>query len=435
MRPVVEVRDARIESGGGRVLIDGLTLALGREKVALVGRNGVGKTLLLDALASGELAGYRRAGEVAYVPQVLPRIAGESDGEVRRARVARALASGAALLLLDEPTADLDDDAVAWLRGALAAFDGAALVASHDRRLLEDFRAFFWIRESGCRAFEGALEDLDALADRERSRAEERFADELARLADAEERMLHVARRKARKKQYGRCRELDRGTPKVRLNTKRGQAQVSHGKHAAMREARLAAQRALGRVARRALEVRLPLVVDLPTDPPREARPRIAVVGPNGSGKTTLLERVLAGRADLGAPLGVVGYVDQAARSFQTSASLLDALREVDPTLDLAGAAERVLAHRLPLALAERPLCTLSPGERVRAALVVLVQRRPRIETLVLDEPSFGLDLFGQRALAEVLRAWPGGLVVATHDRHLLAALALDRVAPPAWTA
>lgn len=428
MRPIVEVKDARLESAAGRVLVDGLTLALDREKVALVGRNGVGKSLLLEGLASGELAGYRRRGDVAYVPQLLPRIAGRSDGEVRRERVAAAIRSRPSLLLLDEPTADLDDAASEWLRAELRAFGGAAIVASHDRRLLEDFSAFFWIRESGCRAFEGSLDALDAEAERERALAEGAFAAELRRLADTEEHMLHVARRKARKKQYGRCRELDRGTPKVRLNAKRGQAQVSHGKHAAMRRARIEAQRALGLAARRALDVRLPLAVDLPADPPRQARPRFAVVGPNGSGKTTYLERLLTGGEDAGLALGEVGHVDQAARSFQVEESLLELLRAADPALDLAGAVERVAAHRLPVALAERPLRTLSPGERVRAALVVLFQRRPRIETLVLDEPTFALDLFGQRALADVLRAWPGGLVIATHDRHLLKSLAWERV-------
>lgn len=426
MRSLLEVRGGRIESPSGRVLVQSLSLSLGAERVALVGRNGVGKTLLLEALASGEIAGYRRGGAVHHVPQLLPTAPGLGGGEVRRARLLEAAWSGADVLLLDEPTAELDADGVAWLRAFLRGFRGAAVVASHDRRLLADFGAFFWIREAGCRAFVGSLDELDAEAERERVEGEARYAAELARLADEEEHTLHVARRKARKKLYGRCRELDRGTPRGRLNEKRGQAQVSHGKLARLREERISARRALGLAARRGLAVELPLVLHAPGDGPRAPRPRTLVVGPNGSGKTTLLGRMM--RGEVGPPLGAVGHVDQAARAFQVDGSLLEILRDADPELSLASAAERVVAHRLPLALAERPMRSLSPGERVRAALVVLFQRRPRVETLVLDEPTFGLDLFGQRALFEALRAWPGGLVIATHDDELARASGIDDV-------
>ena len=82
-----------------------------------------------------------------------------------------------------------------------------------------------------------------------------------------------------------------------------------------------------------------------------------------------------------------------------------------------------LVAHKFPLGLAERPLRSLSPGERTRAALICLFQRSPAVELLVLDEPTFSLDLVGQRALTNALKAWPGGLLVASHDRAFLAAI------------
>ena len=81
-----------------------------------------------------------------------------------------------------------------------------------------------------------------------------------------------------------------------------------------------------------------------------------------------------------------------------------------------------VVAHRFPLGLAGRPLGELSPGERTRAALIALFDR-PGLELLVLDEPTGGLDLVGVHALQEALRAWTGGLVVASHDRRFLEAV------------
>jgi ATPase subunit of ABC transporter with duplicated ATPase domains len=116
--------------------------------------------------------------------------------------------------------------------------------------------------------------------------------------------------------------------------------------------------------------------------------------------------------------------------------TLLSRLCSEDPSLSPRGAAEILVAHRFPLALGGRPLRSLSPGERARAALICLFQRAPPVEVLVLDEPTYSLDLVGQRAMTAALRAWPGGLVVASHDRAFLAAIGVDvilhvRSAPP----
>ena len=76
--------------------------------------------------------------------------------------------------------------------------------------------------------------------------------------------------------------------------------------------------------------------------------------------------------------------------------------------------------HRFPFALAQRPIKSLSPGERVRAALICLYHRWPAIELLVLDEPTFGLDFVGLSALREALKSWPGATVIVSHDRDFI---------------
>lgn len=86
-----------------------------------------------------------------------------------------------------------------------------------------------------------------------------------------------------------------------------------------------------------------------------------------------------------------------------------------------------LVAHKFPLALGQRPLRSLSAGERARAALICLFARLPAPELLILDEPTFSLDLLGQRALTQALRAWPGTLVVASHDREFLSQINVDR--------
>jgi ATPase subunit of ABC transporter with duplicated ATPase domains len=442
-----------------RALFEGLNLAIDNEHVALVGRNGVGKSTLLALLAgwtspaSGRVEVRRSLHFVAQADELTEPL---SRGELRQRALAAARSSGAEILLLDEPTLHLDDAAVAWLRAWLTAWPGPVIVASHDRRLLADFRHFFVLSEAGGQYFGGSLDSLDAHLEREHQAQEQRYLRNLHRLAEQEAHTDQVARRKARKKRSGRCRELDRATPRIRLNQKRADAQVSHGRLAKLREARLIALRGWTQATRRALNVSLSLELPLPELPPdsgqavvslegvaqrcaertlfdaldlRLGRERVAVVGPNGAGKTTLLEIMLGQRrpqrGTVRSNLAKIGWIEQGGRNWLLAESLRSHLSGLGISSD--DSAQLLIAHRFPLALAERPLRSLSPGERARAALIALFARTPTVELLVLDEPTFSLDLVGQRALTRALRQWPGGLVVASHDREFLAELAMER--------
>jgi ATPase subunit of ABC transporter with duplicated ATPase domains len=364
--------------------------------------------------------------------------------------------SGAELLLLDEPSEHLDEGALAWLRAWLADFTGGVLVATHDRRLLADFRHFFVVSESGCRYFGGTLDELDTELLREHRESEQRYGRNLQRLAAEEEHTLHVARRKARKKRHGRVSELDRANPKILLNQKRDHAQVSHGRLARLREARLASLRGWTQSTRRALAVSLSLELPIPSLPAEAdpeiltlrgvsvesgarqpvdsldlslGRERIAVVGPNGAGKTTLIEVMLGQRQpSMGTTrraLAKIGYIAQGGANWQLDDSLLAQLAALGTSLE--SATRLLVAHKFPLALGQRSLRSLSAGERARAALICLFARAPVPELLILDEPTFSLDLLGQRALTQALRAWPGALVVASHDREFLRQIGVER--------
>jgi ATPase subunit of ABC transporter with duplicated ATPase domains len=458
MRPLIEARDATIQAPGGRPLFEGLTLSLAREHVALIGRNGVGKSTLLAVLAGDEDAqsgSVRTRSKPHFVPQRNASAQALSQGELRKLALLEARSSGADILLLDEPTQDLDEAAVLWLRGWLKEWPGCLVVASHDRRLLSDFQHFFIASESGCRYFFGSLDALDAEVLREHQATEERYARNLHRLAEHEAHTVHVARRKARKKRYGRCSEIDRATSRGRLNLKRSEAQVSHGRLAKVREARTDALRQWSQSTRRALGVSLSLELPVPTlpdgakdvlvvravsahvagrslFPPLDlelGRQRVAVVGANGAGKTTLLEILSGQRApatgSVRRDLSRIGVIEQGGANWMLEESLLSCL-----STQGSGASEDLaallVAHKFPLALAERPLRSLSPGERARAALICLFRRSPSVELLLLDEPTYSLDLLGQRAMTNALRAWPGGLVVASHDRAFLSAIGTD---------
>lgn len=456
--PTLRVDDATIVTPAGRVLFQHLDLETSGEHVAIVGRNGIGKSTLLEVLAGRvEHDRVTRTGSVGFVPQVVYGAA-RSHGEERRARLAAAIDAEPDFLLLDEPTDDLDEGAVAWLCAALRARKKNVIVASHDRRILEEFRYFVTIRERGCSLFTGTFDELLARLDDDWMAEQESYARALRRLADREEDMVAVANRKARKKRSGRCAELDRGTPRIRLNRKGSEAQVSHGKHAQMREARLGALREWTRSARGAMTARLGLDLEPARLPPFDGRPivslesvgmrakdralfealdlhvgrdRIAVRGPNGAGKTTLLGLV-TGEARPETGRAVVdrtrlGAIAQEGTNWMLETSLVEELGTNDPSLTTESIAGLVVAAKLPLGLAHRAMKSLSPGERVRAALLCLLSRRPVPELLVLDEPTFGLDLLGRNAIVAALSAWPGGLVVASHDRGFLYEVGVER--------
>jgi len=455
----IELTNVSVKTPTGRALFEGLSLSIADEHVALVGRNGVGKSTLLALLAGSSEASTGRVtvrSKPHYLPQADELNAPLSRGELRQQALREAQASSAEILLLDEPTLHLDEAAVAALRAWLGAWAGCLIVASHDRRLLADFRHFFVVSEAGCHYFCGSLAELEAHLEREHQVIELRYVRNLNRLAAAEEHTAQVDRRKARKKRSGRCRELDRATPRMRLNQKRDYAQVSHGRLARLREARLAALRGWTQSTRRALSVSLSLELAVPDLPPdageevlvlhgvsqdaggrtlfsgidlRLGRERVAVVGPNAAGKTTLLEIMLGRRRpDRGrarADLSRIGWIDQGGQNWLLDESLRSHLCGVGTTGD--DSARLLVSHKFPLALAERPLRCLSPGERARAALIALFARSPSVEVLILDEPTFSLDLVGLRGLTRALQLWPGGLVVASHDRAFLAELCVDR--------
>ncbi len=492
---LLELTNINLSTPEGRPLFHDLNMVLECEKVAIIGRNGAGKSTLLKTML-GKL--QPNAGDVRYrtkpylVPQqistkndailhmlsyLLPEemLAKElndaglaplselrhssrlSYGEIRKLHLLVAKLNCPDMLLLDEPTEDLDETGVTWLTKWISSWQNGLLVVSHDRELLSHFDHFFNITESGCSYFSGTFSELDHHLEREAYKAESRYIKNFRMLAKKEEHKDKVLRRRRRKKNYGRISELDRCTPKQRLNKKRSKAQVRQGKAAKISQNRVSTIRDWVLDSRRTLTVNLPLELSVPeidTSGNQElirleavsakfdrrflfrhidlslSFERLAVIGPNGAGKTTLLN-IIMGEIEpfsgISTITGRLGAIAQGGANWMTEESLLSLLAARTKLQTIDEVSQLLLMHKFPIALANRQLCSLSPGERIRAALICLFQQRPEIQILVLDEPTYSRDFVGETSLRAALKAWPGALIVSSHNREFLTSIGVSR--------
>ena len=497
MKVLLETKNASVVTDEKRTIVHDLNMSLSqKERVAIIGRNGVGKSTLLDVFCgqrsceSGKVILHtipymvKQQLNVAQISCVLQQLRkysphtvarelqaiglpsldkltlrqNASHGELRKMKLVIAKLQKPQLVILDEPTQDLDTHGIAWLRSWLSSQQEAVIVVSHDREILQDFQDFFIVAESGCRYFHGTFTELQCMLDKEYTAAQQHYLRSLHNMVKKEQHVHHISRRKARKKRYGRISELDRATPRQTLNQKRSDAQCQHGKAKKIREQRMQTLRSWTKDTRRALHVELPLIVPqiemttsqdtcatialddvsvyfdgrcvIPPTSLTQQWERTAIIGTNGSGKTTLLrimtKEIQPQQGTVTSITECIGYIAQNANNWKINASLWQQIsRYVD---SLQKATQILVAHKFPLALAKRPLSSLSPGERVRAALICLFHKQPQIELLILDEPNTQLDFLGQQSLIRALQAWCGGLVIASHNQTFLKQLKLNRI-------
>jgi len=160
----------------------------------------------------------------------------------------------------------------------------------------------------------------------------------------------------------------------------------------------------------------------------------VALVGPNGVGKTSLLEQMLQGapatpgRASGELHVSRVGYLTQRLDGLDDSASALANVGAAAPH-STPGEIRNQLARLLVRGdSVERPVATLSGGERFRVSLARLLLADPPAQLLVLDEPTNNLDVRSVEQLVEALDSYRGALIIVSHDDGFLARAELDAV-------
>jgi ATPase subunit of ABC transporter with duplicated ATPase domains len=366
-----------------------------------------------------------------------------SGGEAARAALAAVLLARFDLLLLDEPTNDLDFDGLERLERFVSGYAGALVVVSHDRAFLDRTVTRILAIEPGTRRvreWAGGWSDYAAARDAERAAAYARLAEAQEQRAAAEA-LLRRRRNEARahgpalgKATGGADRRATNALrTKVRQAERRLERMPLPDKPFEPWELRLDLSGG-GRPGDHVLSLqdavavrgdfRLgPLGLDLA---PGE---RLAVTGPNGSGKSTLLGMLLGdvplstGTRHVGRRTAI-GSLAQERVAYAGETALLDAFRG---RTGLVSEEARTLLAKFGLGAehVHRSCATLSPGERTRAHLAELQARG--VNLLVLDEPTNHLDLEAIEQLEQALATFEGTIVVVSHDRRFLEAVAPTR--------
>jgi ATP-binding cassette subfamily F protein 3 len=355
-----------------------------------------------------------------------------SGGELTRASLARALAVEPDLLLLDEPTNHLDVESLEWLEGELATLPAAVVLVAHDRWFLEAVTtAVLELAPGGAHYFAGPwhawrLEKAARAAAAEKTAG--RVSEDIARLERFVERFRYK-KSKARQAQ-AKLTQIDR--LEQERTAARDELESLTRRRRTLGFEFLSPPRT-GRIVVEAEDIVLAAGDKLLLENAGlvvERGEKVALVGPNGSGKTTLVEALLGhrdlngGRAQLGH--GVIpAYFSQHTQELPTKGSVLDAAMAAT---GLQRQQAQSLLGRFLFSgweTHERAVTALSGGERRRLSLALLVASGANF--LVLDEPTNHLDLESREALEAALEAFPGTVLVVSHDRALLDAVP-DRI-------
>ncbi|MGL3149718.1 ABC-F family ATP-binding cassette domain-containing protein [Microbacterium sp. A82] len=374
-----------------------------------------------------------------------------SGGQAARVGLAALLLSRFDIVLLDEPTNDLDLDGLERLEAFVRGLRGGVVLVSHDReflarcvtRVLELDLAQGSNRIYGG-GYDSYLEERATLRRHQREKYDE-FADKKAdlvsrartqrewssqgvrnamRKAPDNDKIRRRASTESSEKQAQKVRQMESRIARLdEVEEPRKEWQLEFTIGAAPRSSSVVSTLSGARYSQGAFTLG-------PVSLQVNAGDRIGITGPNGAGKSTLLRALLGrqqpddGTASLGASIRI-GEIDQARSLLTGHQPLAVAFEELVP--EMASGEVRTLLAKFALRAdhVDRPVDELSPGERTRAALALLQARG--VNLLVLDEPTNHLDLPAIEQLEQALESYAGTLLLVTHDRRMLDTVTTNR--------
>jgi ATPase subunit of ABC transporter with duplicated ATPase domains len=391
-------------------------------------------------------------------PDLSRTIATFSGGERTRIALVRLVLAQPDILLLDEPTNNLDADGRGQIAALLRRWPGCALVASHDRALLEHLDRIVELTPVGVTIVGGGWSEFVDVREAARMEAE-RDLDRAETASDRVTAEIQLQREKRTKREKsGLAERKAKSHSKMLFDYKQDRAEASLSRDNRLAERKKAEAEEALEDARKRIEILTPLHVDTPSVGLPGTRDvlvldgvtgtrggrrlfgplslrirgpeRIAVKGANGSGKTTFLKMVVGEIEPASGDIrrfGRIALLDQHVGLLDRETSVLANMQRLNPELNEFEARSALARFAFRNKAALSLVGDLSGGERLRAGLAcVLAAREPPI-LLMLDEPTNHLDIASVEEMEQSLAAYDGALLVVSHDEAFLEAIGVQR--------
>lgn len=373
-----------------------------------------------------------------------------SGGQVARVALAALLLSRFDVVLLDEPTNDLDLAGLQRLESFITSLRAGVVLVSHDREFLARCATGIIeldLAQNQVAVYEGGYDSYleeRAINRRHAREAYDEFADKKADLVSRARTQrewssqgVRNAMKKAPDNDKLRRKANNESSEKQAAKVRQMESRISRLEEVAEPRKEWVLQFEIAAAARSSSVVATLNEVSLerggftfgPVSVQVNAGDRIGITGPNGAGKSTLLNMLLgklapgAGTASLGTSVAI-GEIDQARSYLPEDQPLGESFELAVPEMSSAEARTLLAKFGLKAAQAASIVGALSPGERTRAGLALLQARG--VNLLVLDEPTNHLDLPAIEQLEEALESYEGALLLVTHDRRMLENVRLD---------
>lgn len=372
-----------------------------------------------------------------------------SGGEAMLIAVTGLRLRAASVTLLDEPTNNLDRTMRARLREIVGKWPGTLIVVSHDRELLDSMDETAELYQGSMTTFGGTYSQWEEYQAGEQAAAEQAVTSAKSALKLEKKQRIEAETKLARRAAQGR--KAAKSMPPILAGGLKRKAEVTAGATRQLMDSRVGSARAALDAAEERLKDDEAIHLILPDpDVPRSRRlaqisddvrtlylqgpERVALVGANGAGKTTLLENLVLGRPPMaGSAHGElltdrVGYLSQRLDGLDEERSAIENIAPHAPSMTVGEVRNQLARLLLRGESVNRPVSTLSGGERFRVSLARLLFAEPVSQLLVLDEPTNNLDIATVSQLVEALSSYRGALFVVSHDYDFLRRLGVDSV-------